>query len=194
MIDGRLGTFRLLYDTVNRILRQHNDAVYYSLAIRAVAQQIDRLYWDFSEPKSTAHNRGFDEDSELHQTDDLTHDEYVLSLPFKCWKMLTSSSIIAILPHTWSDSLEYAALLERLQTLSSHRAELRKKLKLYRQLQAMTAPFRNPQTAVQPNLISRDGPLTKEMEKTRSLGIRVAGGLVGRNKGAGSDDPTNTGQ
>ena len=109
-------------------------------------------------------------------------------------EMLTCSSKIAILPDTWSDSLEYAALLERLQTLSSHRAELRRKLKLYQQLQSMTVPFRNPQNAIQPNLISRDGPLTKEMEKTRSLGIRVAGSLVGRNKGAGNDDPTNTQQ
>ena len=192
MIDGRLGTFRLLFDAVNGILRQHNDAVYYSLAIRAVAQQIDQLYWESSAPESAANNRGLDEDSELHQTDDLTHDEYVISLPIRYWKLLTRSSKIAILPDTWSDSLEYAALLERLQTLSSHRAELRRKLKLYRQLQSMAAPFRNPQTAVQPNLISRNGPLTKEMEKTRSLSIRVAGSLVGRNKGAGSDDPTNT--
>jgi hypothetical protein len=84
MIDGWLGTFRLLFDAVNRILRQHNDAVYYSLAIRAIAQQIDRLYWDSSAPESSAHNHGLDEDSELHQTDDLTHDEYVIFLPFRC--------------------------------------------------------------------------------------------------------------
>ena len=106
--------------------------------------------------------------------------------------MLTHGSKIAVLPNVWSDSLEYAALLEKLQVLSSRRAELRKKLKLYRQLQSMAAPFRNPQTAIQPNLVSRDGPLTKEMEKTKSLGIRVAGGLVERNRGPGSDDPTNT--
>lgn len=96
--------------------------------------------------------------------------------------MLIHSSKIAILPDVWSDSLEYTALLERLRTLSSRRAELRRKLKLYQQLQSMAAPFRNPQIAIQPNLVSRDGPLTKEMEKTRLLGIRVASGLVERQR------------
>jgi hypothetical protein len=105
--------------------------------------------------------------------------------------MLIHNSKIAILPDVWSDSLEYAALLEKLQALSSHRAELRRKLKLYRQLQSMAAPFQNPQTAIQPNLVSRDGPLTKEMEKTRLLGIRVASDLVERNRGQGRDDATN---
>ena len=80
MIDEQLGTYRLLFDVVNRILKLHNDAVYYSLAIRAVAQQIDQLYWDSSTPESAESNRGLDDDSELHQTDDLTHDEYVNSL------------------------------------------------------------------------------------------------------------------
>ena len=108
--------------------------------------------------------------------------------------MLTRSSKIAILPNAWSDSLEYATLLERLQTLSSRRTELQRKLKLYRQLQSMVAPFRNPQIAVQPNLISSDCPLTTEIEKTRSLGIRVAGSLVGMNTGLGNDDLTNTRQ
>ena len=105
--------------------------------------------------------------------------------------MLTRSSKIVILPDAWSDSLEYATLLERLQALSSRRAELRRKLKLYRQLQSMTSPFRNPETVVQPNLISRNGPLTTEMEKSRSLGIRVASGLAGRNRGLSSDNSTN---
>jgi len=83
-----LGTYRLLFDTVNRILRRHNNAVYYSLAIRAVAQQIDQLYWDSSVPESTEHNRSLDEDGELRQTDDLTHDEYVISLvPLHRWDL-----------------------------------------------------------------------------------------------------------
>jgi len=105
--------------------------------------------------------------------------------------MLIHSSKIAILPDVWSDSLEYATLLEKLQALSLHRAELQRKIKLYRRLQSMTAPFRNPQTSIQPNLVSRDSPLIKEMEKTRSLNIQVASGLVKRNRELGNDDATN---
>jgi hypothetical protein len=67
------------FDVVNRILRRHNDTVYYSLAIRVIAQQIDQLYWDSAVPESTEHNHKLDDDSELFQTDDLTHDEYVTS-------------------------------------------------------------------------------------------------------------------
>ena len=80
MNDGQLRTYRLLFDTVNRILKRHNDTVYYSLAIRAVAQQIDQLYWKSSAPESAEYDRGLDDNSELRQTDDLTHDEYVTSL------------------------------------------------------------------------------------------------------------------
>lgn len=191
----------ICFDTVNRILRRHNDTVYYSLAIRAVAQQIDQLYWDSSAPESTEHDRGLYDDSELCQNDDLTHDEYVTPfVPLHTRhvvligiEILIHDSKIAILPDEWLNSPEYTAVLENLQTLSLRRAELRKKLKLYRQLQSMTATFRNPQTAIQPNLVSRDGPLTKEMEKTKSLGFRVAGGLVERNRGNNSDNPNNIG-
>ena len=82
-----------MFDAVNRILRRHNDAVYYSLAIRAVAQQIDQLYWDSSSPESAERNRGLDDDSELRQTDDLTHDEYVTSLAAPHTRHLVSIDI-----------------------------------------------------------------------------------------------------
>jgi len=109
-------------------------------------------------------------------------------------EMLTCSSKIAMLPDTWSDSPEYATLLEQLQALSLRRAELQRKLKLYQQLQSMAAAFRDPHTTVQPHLVTRDGPLTKEMEKVRSLGIRVADSLAGMKRGPDTDDPTNTRQ
>ena len=35
---------------VNRLLRQHVKATYSSLAIRHVAEQIDKLYWNAAEP------------------------------------------------------------------------------------------------------------------------------------------------
>jgi len=63
--------------TVNRVLRRHNDAVYYPLAIRAVAQQIDQLYWDSAADGSTEYGADGAEDSDVGRIDDLTRDEYV---------------------------------------------------------------------------------------------------------------------
>jgi len=62
---------------VNRVLRRHNDAVYYPLAIRAVAQQIDQLYWDSATHGSSENGADGTEDSKIGRIDDLTRDEYV---------------------------------------------------------------------------------------------------------------------
>jgi len=69
----------LLSVAVNGILKRHNDTVYYPLAIRAVAQQIDQLYWDSAAPESSQRHGELGDESELRKTDDLTHDEYVIS-------------------------------------------------------------------------------------------------------------------
>jgi hypothetical protein len=92
------------------------------------------------------------------------------------------SSTISKLPALWQESDGYDELLERLRLLSARRAELQKKLMMYRQLQSLTKPFRGPQTSIQPNLVTRDGPLTKEMERNVDFGIRLAGALAGRKR------------
>lgn len=57
---------------MNRILQRHNDSVYYPLAIRAISQQIDQLYWESAAPSSTADDT---EDAEIGALDDLARDE-----------------------------------------------------------------------------------------------------------------------
>lgn len=57
---------------VNRLLRQHVKAAYSSLAIRHVAEQIDRLYWNAAEP--SLNNQ--DDPNDIPRRDaDLTSDE-----------------------------------------------------------------------------------------------------------------------
>lgn len=61
--------------TVNRLLRRHTKSAYSSIAIRHIAEQIDKLYWEAGAPDLHA-------DEALSQTgitpdDDLTSDEYV---------------------------------------------------------------------------------------------------------------------
>ncbi|KAF2462264.1 kinetochore Sim4 complex subunit Fta4 [Lineolata rhizophorae] len=61
---------------VNRLLRRHTKAVYSTLAIRHVAEQINKLYWDAGAPQLYVHdpnNEGTDadeEDSEANARDD----------------------------------------------------------------------------------------------------------------------------
>lgn len=56
------------------------------------------------------------------------------------------------------------------------------KLETFKQLHSLTERFRDAQSSIQPNLVTRDGPLTKELEKTRELGVRLAGALAGRKR------------
>ena len=74
---------------MNRVLRRHNDAVYYPLAIRAVAQQIDQLYWDYDIHSSSEHEVDGTEDSEIGRIDDLTRDEYVNKSHNELYSLLT---------------------------------------------------------------------------------------------------------
>jgi hypothetical protein len=60
---------------VNRTLRRHNDSVYYPLAIRAIAQQIDQLYWESAAPSSSVDGADNDEGAEIGTLDNLARDE-----------------------------------------------------------------------------------------------------------------------
>lgn len=76
-----------------------------------------------------------------------------------------------------SDELQLQ--VQNLQKLQSQRAALQNKLASYRRLQTMLEPFKDAQNTVQPNLVTRDGPLADELSKSKALGIRVAGRLAG---------------
>jgi hypothetical protein len=45
----------------------------------------------------------------------------------------------------------------------------------YKQLQTLLEPFANAQENIQPNLVTRDGELGKELERMRILLARVTG-------------------
>ena len=51
---------------------------------------------------------------------------------------------------------------------------LRKKRAHYARLLALARPFADPRAAVQPNLVTKDGLLSAELERTRVLAVRLA--------------------
>ena len=82
---------------------------------------------------------------------------------------------------------EFKEHLQRLQSLVERRQALQKKLDQYRHIQQLLQPLQDPQESIQPKLVTRDGPLGEELNKSRTLNIRVAGG-VARVKGRTFDD------
>lgn len=68
----------------------------------------------------------------------------------------------------------YKALYERLVALDNRRQEQRKRLAQYKQLETLLEPFKNPQENIQPNLVTRDGELIREIDRMRMLVARVA--------------------
>lgn len=72
----------------------------------------------------------------------------------------------------------YEQLQARLVALSAERQALRRKSAQYKHLQQLLEPFKDPQVNVQPNLVTKDGELGKELDRMRVLIARVASGMV----------------
>ena len=70
---------------------------------------------------------------------------------------------------------EYYNLRQRLILLSTKRDAAREKVHRYRKLQDLLRPFENVQEDVQPNLVTKDGELARELERMRVLLARVQG-------------------
>ncbi|KAE9961939.1 hypothetical protein BLS_001092 [Venturia inaequalis] len=159
----------------NDIVRRHNNSVYDGIAIRNLATQIDRLYWKSTNPEDPLYDE--DVDAVSRQGDDFTRDDNIAKLS----SMVEGEEGV-------SEDLQLQ--IQSLQELQLRRAELQKKLSSYRHLQSLMEPFKDPQNSIQPNLVTRDGPLADELAKSKALGIRVAGRLTGLEEldGRGDDE------
>lgn len=73
-------------------------------------------------------------------------------------------------------------------TLNEQRQAQQKKLAQYKHLQSLLDPFRNPQENIQPNLVTKDGELSKELDRMKLLMARVGEKVKGL-KGADIVDP-----
>ncbi|KAI9836515.1 MAG: hypothetical protein M1838_005012 [Thelocarpon superellum] len=145
---------------LNVIAQHHNKAVYSSQALRHVAEQIDRLYWESSDPSQDV--GGYEV---FEKGVDLTKDSNITNLPDQWYDDEGQSD----------DKLErYAELQIRLSELSAQRDATRRRLQQFKHLQHSLEPFTDPQKTVQPNLVTRDGELGMELDRTRILMARVA--------------------
>lgn len=151
---------------INEKLKQHNKNVYSAMSQRHVAEQIDALYW----------NQVMEEDGEasldalaVSRDADLTKRDEVAQLPENLREL-------QVHPHqalSDEDAAQYAALQQRLVDASHKRDEQKKRLEGYRQLKTLLEPLDGVKEIVQPNLVTKDGDLSKELDKMRVLLARV---------------------
>ncbi|KAJ0425898.1 kinetochore Sim4 complex subunit Fta4 [Aspergillus carlsbadensis] len=158
---------------LNAALKQHNRIIYSSQAIQHVAQQIASLYWTSvsQDTRETASLEGG-----IDRTVDLSSHLNITQLPGELYDQSASEE----------DQLRYKRLRERLASLDSLRQQRQRRLDQLRQLQRLLGPFHEPQDNVQPNLVTRDGELVRELEKMRMLVARVSGRIAHNQKGDNS--------
>ena len=168
---------------VNEKLKQHNRSVYSTAAQRHQAEQIDTLYWqDVQRHEASAESGTTVVDKHV----DLMSAEAVERLP----EEYADSKIMAVEgeEEDAEEARQYQELRELLIELIRKRDKQNARLEQYKHLQSMLAPFENAQENVQPNLVTRDGELGKELERMRVLLARVTGRVEEmKSRGAGAE-------
>ena len=80
---------------------------------------------------------------------------------------------------TYSKACRYKQLQARLTKLNEQRQVQQKTLAQYKHLQSFLKPFKNPQENVQPNLVTKDGELNKELDRMMLLVARAGKKVIG---------------
>lgn len=157
---------------------------------RHVAEQIETLYWN----RVTAAEDHAEIDTVVVRRD----------------AVLTDTSTIANLPEDYADlhlhtdhlrqddeGTQYKDSREKLLELGQERDALKKRVAQYQQLHKMLDPLQDPVANIQPNLVTRDGELSQELDRMRVLLARVSARLAETgsrpaNKQLGQSSPRST--
>ncbi|CAZ81716.1 unnamed protein product [Tuber melanosporum] len=146
---------------LNVVAKRHQKLVYSSQALRHVAEQIDDLY-----QKKDDNVEGItQEDDVLRRGANLKDPQNIDLLP---------ESYPAEEKDSEEDLEEYQILKAKLANHSAALQAQRQRHAYYSQLKSLIAPFADPQQSVQPNLVTKDGPLATELERTRLLAAKLA--------------------
>ena len=181
----------------NNKINSHNKLVFSTQTQRHIVEQIESLYF------SDALN---EENLGNHHPQDSNEEEVGELVAIERDADLTSTSILGALPeelqqstlHDVSDLAideddadEYFDLRRQLLGLCEQRDAAREKLLRYQKLQELLRPFEDASESVQPNLVTKDGEMRRELERLRVLLARVTGrvgeidGLSGEGAGVG---------
>ncbi|ROT35293.1 hypothetical protein SODALDRAFT_353027 [Sodiomyces alkalinus F11] len=173
---------------LDQTIAQHARRVYPPQSTRLVAEQIDRLYQTEAERRDRARDASHDELGVPSSAADLTSDEILSSLP-ATWPIPKEAESLH------PQAKRYADLAARLSTLADARSQARARLARLRRAHAALRPFAAPaddheaapptagrsdgrdhgNSAIQQNLVTRDGDVERELARMRLLLARVSG-------------------
>ncbi|KAH6877263.1 kinetochore Sim4 complex subunit Fta4 [Thelonectria olida] len=155
--------------TLNHSVTQHCRRVYAPQATRNISEQIDNVYAKEAERRF---DTGLDDEVEgaLGRDVDLTDHSTIEALP-EAW---ISDKDITDYP---MEAKRYADNVQRLAELDQQRKKLRDQVDRLKRLQAVVKPLETEDSGVglQENLLTRGGPVEKELERMRILLARVGG-------------------
>ncbi|EHY57803.1 hypothetical protein HRR83_005285 [Exophiala dermatitidis] len=162
---------------VNDEIRKHNRMVYSAQSQRHVAEQIETLYWNIISAECD------DADTNTNATTVVAPRDADLTESHTTIKSLLPEQYTDLHLHPQHDphsghgheAEAYTTLREDLIEMARKRDALRQNLARYRHLQSLLEPLDDPQTNIQPNLVTRDGELGKELDRMRILLARVTG-------------------
>ncbi|GAO15610.1 hypothetical protein UVI_02050420 [Ustilaginoidea virens] len=172
---------RLLDDaffSLNQTIQQHCRRVYPPQASYNVAEQISNSYARDAEERVS---RLKESESTLGKELDFAADDAIESLP-------TSWPVEADVKSHPAEAQDYKAIVKRLMQLSERRRQLKLRVQQLRRIDTAIKPLSaTDQNPIQDNLVTRGGPVEKELERMRVLLARVTGRVA-----ALSDESPNT--
>ncbi|CAJ0540741.1 Ff.00g077020.m01.CDS01 [Fusarium sp. VM40] len=153
--------------SLNHTIQQHCRRVYAPQASRNIAEQIDSVYTQDAERKLGG---PADTEGGIGRELDLTGSEAIESLP-SSWYLEKDVS-----DHPM-ETKRYADAVHQLSELNDQRKQLRQQVARLKRLQSLVEPLQTADNGVgiQENLLTRNGPVEKELEKMRFLLARVGG-------------------
>ncbi|KAI6778699.1 uncharacterized protein J7T54_007640 [Emericellopsis cladophorae] len=167
-LDPRL--VKAATEAVNTSIQEHGKRVYAPQANRALAEQIAQSYAAEADRKI----RGEEEDEAegIAKEVDLVNDKAIESLP-NAWPSDKNAT-----DHPEA-AKRYADDVATLQALNEQRSEIRQRVEQLRRLQSRMEPLQATEAGqgIQENLVTRNGEVEKELERMRTLLVRVSGRL-----------------
>ncbi|KAF5679820.1 kinetochore fta4 [Fusarium heterosporum] len=152
--------------SLNHTIQQHCRRVYAPQASRNIAEQIDNIYTQDAERKLGG---PADTEGGIGRELDLTDNEAIEALP-SLWH---SEKDVSNYP---MEVKRYADAVRQLSELNGQRRQLRQQVARLKRLQSLVKPLQTDDgVGIQENLLTRNGPVEKELERMRFLLARVGG-------------------
>ncbi|KAJ0154013.1 Uncharacterized protein HZ326_3647 [Fusarium oxysporum f. sp. albedinis] len=159
----------VLYN-LNHTIQQHCRRVYPPQASRNIAEQINDVYTKDAERKV---GDPTDTEGGIGRELDLTENEAIEALPAS-WHLEKD-----INDHPM-ETKRYADAVQQLTELNDQRKQLREQVARLKRLQSIVEPLQTDENgaSIQENLLTRNGPVEKELERMRILLARVGGRVL----------------